>query len=43
MGIVGGGCCGTSPAHLASGVKILGGCCGASPAHISETIKKVKL
>jgi 5-methyltetrahydrofolate--homocysteine methyltransferase len=37
-----GGCCGTSPAHLAFGVKILGGCCGTGPAHISEMIKKVK-
>jgi 5-methyltetrahydrofolate--homocysteine methyltransferase len=35
-----GGCCGTSPAHLATGVKIMGGCCGVTPAHISEMIKK---
>ncbi len=37
-----GGCCGTSPAHLAAGVKILGGCCGASPAHLAEAAKKMK-
>jgi 5-methyltetrahydrofolate--homocysteine methyltransferase len=37
-----GGCCGTTPAHLAAGVKILGGCCGATPAHLKQTAEKTK-
>jgi methionine synthase I (cobalamin-dependent) len=37
-----GGCCGTTPAHLAAGVKILGGCCGVTPEHIAKISKKTK-
>jgi 5-methyltetrahydrofolate--homocysteine methyltransferase len=37
-----GGCCGTSPRHLAAGAKILGGCCGVTPEHIAKTTKKTK-
>jgi methionine synthase I (cobalamin-dependent) len=37
-----GGCCGTSPRHLAAGAKILGGYCGVTPEHIAKTTKKTK-
>lgn len=37
-----GGCCGTSPAHLAAGVKILGRCCGVTPKHMPEMKKKIR-
>ena len=45
-----GGCCGTSPEHIArmieemnyTGVNVIGGCCGTTPAHIARLIESAK-
>ncbi|OHD54503.1 MAG: hypothetical protein A2Y33_04880 [Spirochaetes bacterium GWF1_51_8] len=45
-----GGCCGTSPEHIArlvaemnyTGVNVIGGCCGTTPEHIAEMIRSTK-